>query len=420
MSITLFGIGLLTISFSLASAQGNSIKSLDKNSASSRTTITDNIEHTYFSDTIISQPIDSFPRLDSTLSWNVTLTNATLRIPHGYLIETSYFKELQLHNCSGELLYLEQRLRNLGVDPKQREERTIYLDNSSIDQLAIVDSVYNLVIENGKFKKITILHADLRSFYIVAGRVDTMEFNNVSLFGGPHLFITVPKTLIFNRVDLSGLNDPIKLAPDRDQAYNIYIGDIVAPDKLEFDYSSNIKLHFLDSSNYEFLSSAYTLMLENYKRRGKLESYERLDKEFSEVKLLRIPIIGKAVNCISRLWWGYGYNKYLIVINALALHLLFVILNSFLFDKLVYHTYRLEKFVEVGMDIDAKYYDKPVQRYFARLPYTFLYTSYIFWGWKLDLNSVNIKRIGLFSIVLVEYLLGIISLAYLANLIITK
>jgi hypothetical protein len=49
-----------------------------------------------------------------------------------------------------------------------------------------------------------------------------------------------------------------------------------------------------------------------------------------------------------------------------------------------------------------------------------VYTGFVFYGLKFDLNALKSHRIGLLLLLILQYILGIISLAYIANLIITK
>lgn len=58
--------------------------------------------------------------------------------------------------------------------------------------------------------------------------------------------------------------------------------------------------------------------------------------------------------------------------------------------------------------------------YIARIPAIFIYTSYVFWGLKLDLKEVEIRKPVFFAILIIEYLMGLICIAYIANYIISK
>jgi hypothetical protein len=54
-----------------------------------------------------------------------------------------------------------------------------------------------------------------------------------------------------------------------------------------------------------------------------------------------------------------------------------------------------------------------------RAIYCLIYTSYLFWGLKLDFGKLKLANIPRAMLVIFQYLIGIICLAYLANYIIS-
>jgi len=49
-----------------------------------------------------------------------------------------------------------------------------------------------------------------------------------------------------------------------------------------------------------------------------------------------------------------------------------------------------------------------------------LYTAFIFWGLKLDVKELVIKKWWAIILIVFEYSIGVVCLAYIANFIITK
>jgi hypothetical protein len=190
--------------------------------------------------------------------------------------------------------------------------------------------------------------------------------------------------------------------------------------KINLRYS-NMKLFFPDSLHllFEDKLNIYSQLLFNFKQRGKIDSYENLDKELKQLTYANDGFFGKLLNLIDRHWWDYGYNKFLVVRNAVLFNLFFFIINIFIFRRLVHHGYRIDKFVTINIRINRTFRLSKMKRFIARIPYVFLYTCYIFWGWKLDINSISLHKKGLFAYVIFQYLVGIVCLAYIANLVIT-
>jgi hypothetical protein len=189
-------------------------------------------------------------------------------------------------------------------------------------------------------------------------------------------------------------------------------------DKIDFEYH-NFKLYFRGDETYDDKIGVYTSLLESFKRKGYSSSYEKLDKEFKEFQHKESGRLGYLANWVVKNWWDYGYNKSLVFRNAIILNLLFFIINIFFFDKLINHGYKIRKFVLVNSSLEKKYASSQVRLALFKAPYVFLYTCYIFWGLRLDINNLGIHRIWLFGYILTQYVTGVICLAYLANLIIT-
>jgi hypothetical protein len=180
----------------------------------------------------------------------------------------------------------------------------------------------------------------------------------------------------------------------------------------------NYKVYFPKALGliFEDKVSEYQRILDYFQKRGMFQSYEKLDKEFKAFKYTDEGLwYGGVFNWLDKYWWDYGYNKFLVVRNAILLNLFFFLINIFLYGKLLNQTYTLDKFLDIERNMNhVTIHDK-----IRRLSYIFLYTGYIFWGLKLDIENVNIWKARLFYYVLFQYMVGVVCLAYLANLIIT-
>jgi hypothetical protein len=157
-----------------------------------------------------------------------------------------------------------------------------------------------------------------------------------------------------------------------------------------------------------------------------LDGYEKLDKDYKEFKYLdRKSFIAKIQNWIDKHWWDYGYDKFMVIVNSVKLFLLFFAINLFAYKGLakVYHPEKFKKFDERldsnNTDVEFSVTTR-VKNYLYRIPVIFLYTAFVFWGLKLDLKELEIKK-PLYMIILIgQYVTGLICLAYIANYIISK
>ncbi|HTJ53479.1 MAG TPA: hypothetical protein VL443_28690 [Cyclobacteriaceae bacterium] len=250
--------------------------------------------------------------------------------------------------------------------------------------------------------------------------ISSCSFTNDSNLGG----LIWTDTLVLMLNDLSKLKNNLVLSVDSGMTNVCFINTDI--DKIDLTYE-NLHLFFPEWYSFEYKVVTYQELLNKFKTNGQFQSYEKLDKEFRECKYLKAyndnpkwyNTYGFVLNWIDSFWWDYGYNKFQVIRNAIGLNLLFFIINLGLFKILLSDGYRIEKFATKNKEINKKYKGNELKKKLSKIPYIFLYTSYIFWGWKLDLNIISINRLGIFLYVLIQYLAGIICLGYIANFIIT-
>jgi uncharacterized protein YjbI with pentapeptide repeats len=223
---------------------------------------------------------------------------------------------------------------------------------------------------------------------------------------------TLPDTLIFssivkinNECDLTVCKlDPIKKAKNKD--YKCLI-DLTKSDinKIKINYEL-FKLFFQENETYEIKISTYEKLLKKFKDDSFLNSYELLDIEYKSFKNQSNG--DNFTNWVSKNWWNYGYNKWLVFQDSFVLFGIFCIINFFLFDKLQNEIYKV-KF--------------PFRTYFPNFYSTIfnslIYTLIIFFGFKITLE--NFKKInGWTFYIWIIYLSGLICLAYMLNVVIVK
>jgi hypothetical protein len=293
------------------------------------------------------------------------------------------------------------------IDIEHSNIKNIILNESEHIKLTS-DTIFELQAL-GEFKIFDLFHSNISNLYLSNCSFDNVDFR----------FSQLPDTLDLSNVTLKQELDLTRFPPTKKICMlNVYGADL---SKIKIRYS-NFKIFFPQYLGLNFEDKIYTYqeLLNSLKKNGMFESYENLDKEFSAFQYEgKGNWYGSILNWIDLRWWDYGYNKFLVIRNAVLFNLLFFLINIFIFDKIIHHGYKIQKFIEINDELNRKYFGRPFQKIINKTPYIFLYTSYIFWGWKLDINAINVKNIGLFTWILSQYIIGIVCLAYIANLIIT-
>lgn len=182
--------------------------------------------------------------------------------------------------------------------------------------------------------------------------------------------------------------------------------------KLKFDYSRFKILN--DDSRYSRsqLTHVYEQILQMQKAQGFLEGAEVADKEYRHTKYTYNKtglnaFIGSGISVLERLWWDYGYKKWLIFPWTICALLFFTILNRVFFRHMNERVYMIKEVYtkdnSVCNSVDA-----------------FFYTCLIFFGLRLSVDKINFKNRGGVIYLFVQYMLGLICLAYLANFVIQQ
>lgn len=201
-----------------------------------------------------------------------------------------------------------------------------------------------------------------------------------------------------------------------------------AIDKFKFRYK-RFKLWFPENNtiDFELKSNVYEVLLKNQDDQGFTQSYEKLDKEYREFKYTgqegsKISRFwGHLQNWVDKYWWGYGYNKELIVFNSIILYLLFAFINAFFLKHLTQKVYEAEKINEYWEESSGS----KIGMFFKTIPFSMFYTAQIFFGFRFDVDKLkykeNLQGWKIFSLVyfFLVYLSGLVCFAYLANYVVT-
>ncbi|GAA3971451.1 hypothetical protein GCM10022246_24900 [Pedobacter ginsengiterrae] len=117
---------------------------------------------------------------------------------------------------------------------------------------------------------------------------------------------------------------------------------------------------------------------------------------------------------IKRWWNNYGFDKVKVVYSILSMFLGIVVFNA-LFFRYVVAVYKISS-IDTAR---ARFIAGPLtfKKSILRFILVCFYSGYLFFGLKLDVSKLELKSYGLAIVIIMEYTAGIISMAYLANLI---
>lgn len=196
-------------------------------------------------------------------------------------------------------------------------------------------------------------------------------------------------------------------------------------DKIKFRYS-RFELDFHNVIDPDVITSVYDKLLAKQQKEGFISSYEKLDKEYKEFKYKQgigyNKTWGLILNWLDKYWWGYGYDKELIIRNTFFLFLLFTILNWIGYSHMLQKVYENPKLMELRNNL--RYKNKLII-YLKIFPQSAFYTGLIFFGIKFNINNLkykeNLSNWGIFNLVyfFLIYLSGLVCLGYLVNFILS-
>ena len=259
--------------------------------------------------------------------------------------------------------------------------------------------------------------------------IDSLIFSNVEFKESTIIDVfPLPKYIRLNEIVCKNEKDLCDftqfLITDSAQLCNLNLGRGVASQiKANYKY---FNLVFDSATSVYDRERIYTELLSMQQANFFLDGYEKLDKEYKAFKcLIRNSFVAKIQNWIDKHWWDYGYDKFMVIKNSVKLFLLFFVINLLAYKELakVYHPEKFKKFderLDSNNTEDEFSIATRVRNYIIRIPAIFLYTAFVFWGFKLDLKELEIKKPLFMAILIGQYIIGLVCLAYIANYIISK
>jgi len=324
--------------------------------------------------------------------WNDQTVNH-LDKQNGYFLYKAYITQLNFTNNNISYLSVSHsKLEALKIDSLFDNGRCIKFSE---------DSLADIKIDNSFASETSTYHCTFSGkIDIRLGEKCNLVFNDCSFTNQAEVINVTSGNLYFD--NCKNFAQAIRLETDSSRLV-----------KLNFDNNTDLsKLNFFYNDNYQIVYNRYESADENYKLFDRLRT--KFKSEYKSADLERIQIEYTRYNyskdwwkyplwLIDWAWWDYGFAKGRIVLWTLVFFTLFYALNF-------KHWRRISKAYEIFPNIpDWKKYKK--QKYY----YVFLFTAFIFFSIRIDLQSLKYDNKRTLSHFFVQYLVGLICLFFLFN-----
>lgn len=272
----------------------------------------------------------------------------------------------------------------------------------------------------GNFDKFIVTDTHLKSLDFNGFSIkNTFVIRNSKIDGMKIQYSNFPDTIVLNNLDLSDMSEYIDLTGSQktNNPNKLLVLGNIDFSKLKIPLTKyTIKID--DNGEYEDQITLYQTVINKLKELGLNKKAEVLDKRYQEIQYKHNN--NYLINIVSRYWWDYGYNKSKVFTNSCILFFIFFIINMLFFDNLlkVYLPNNIEEYY-YNLNRTSNYSTK-LKRIIGKTPIMLLYTAFIFWGLKLDVKDLKVKHWPSLTLIIVEYSVGIICLAYLANYVLSK
>ncbi|MEX6686420.1 hypothetical protein QTN47_02890 [Danxiaibacter flavus] len=377
--------------------------------------------------------------------YSFTLMNNAFSSFLGLNINNSYLDTLSISGCTGNMSFKNDTtdfvfLSNLPEFSDSSSTGSLWFENirSLKDTSSILIEHSNLngiTFSNSGLNDITFVEDTLNATFIdsiftskdAASIVKSIFFNKCFINGSfnckgsriQNLYFVSCKfgpsaSLADLRFDTLILEDCGKLPsgiafspiPNNKDCYlKIVRTDITASN---FKYPAGLHLFFDDNEGTDDINNVYVSLLEKLKGEAKTESYKQVDIDYRNQLASRGGIVEKTLNFVNRTWWNYGYNKGRVIWISLILLLIFFFINLFTWQ-------RLQLIYPVSSIIDKMEDAFENKNYVRHASLVFLYTSFIFFSFKIDFTKIRFGNLQTVAYFLLQYIAGLICLFFILN-----
>jgi|GEM_PF-4292347 len=332
-------------------------------------------------------------------------------------------KKIEISDRNGEILNIAGSIfQNTVIDtPKRSAVKS--LSNTLLPMLPTI-TIYNvyspkqdysgsMTIDNKKIDviipgKIHLLNLDY-CFITDSSRIDCSDVDTLALHYSKYKSVSTKLRLSSGAdVELIGYY----VIPTHDNLDHKTILDIDDDDinRVEFDYQYfTFKTQYFYSKNVKIYQDIIKSQRHFYNQEGIRDA--QIDSAIYEDKQHIITSCFIPV----KLWWNnYGHDKSKVIGSTITLFCLIWIINFLTFTKVLF-TYKFEEILKRRKNIGVS-----SRKIKSDIVLSLFYTGYLFFGLKFELNRLNLESRLLALWIIIQYVLGIVSLAYIANLIISR
>lgn len=330
------------------------------------------------------------------------------------LIANNLFKGITIYNCKMKYLY-DHDNNNLGSYIIQHSElKKVIITGSNFMNSSYEDIIADtLFFEKCLFSQTTKM-TDVKARKIQVSDCWIKDNFKIRLSEGiESIYLTGNKINDGALLDLSDVNY---------YTFNKEIKLFISPDqipKLKLNYAYfKLKDNQYQYFHYpvSYMSNLYELLLRSQKDYGFNDGYEKLDIEYHNYKLRHS---WNLQDFFSKHWWNYGYNKEYVFTWTWGLFLIFYLITFIFLSTLLDNVYTIDNLKEKwDAENDPSAY--AARRLWLRIWITFLYSSIIFFGIKIDIDKFKFDRIGVVIFIYFFYLSGLVCLLFIGNYILLK
>ncbi len=347
-------------------------------------------------------------------------------------IQRLYFSNSIFHdNCFFDLLFYRNNFnvencifrKNVNFTYSSFEAYRIYFEKNDFrGKIDFDTSIFRKVLDvkNCIFKeKVTFDYSifDTLVFFNQSKFYDTLSFRGCSFSDRlrfdqdtlPYFLDLSEITNVGREIDLINTYPPLFGKCE----LNLINSDI---SKIKFQIH-NFKLWFPDTISYDVKASIYEDVLKNFLDNGFTESYEIIDKEYSELKFLhRNTWFSILSNYTQKYWWDYGYKKERVFLWIVGFLLIFTLITA----TSIKGTLDVYKICFIEKDYTEKIINSTgFSKFINTIRISFLYTLILFFALKLDFHKIAKTNICFYYILLV-YVVGIVCYGFILNIIAGK
>lgn len=288
----------------------------------------------------------------------------------------------------------------------------IFFEGIETDTLRVLAQM-GFSIDRSKIKVLALHpHITCGNFSITNSSLDSCSFGD-----------NVPDTCTLANVDLSSMKGRVKFNLNyiwaRRKPLLLNLAEV---DLKKLDFPLGLTDVRIDSrQDYTHQAELYQTLLKLYQENGYTEKYEIYDKEFQEIKYLynHHPIL----NFFDKYWWDYGYAKARVLFLSFFIFLIFTLLNLLCYDKLQ-EVYWPDKFRDHDLSLTERYAgnDQRVlaKKMFKKSMSVILYTGFLFWGLRFEIKDIALKNRYVVLLVILQYITGVVCLAFIAHFILSR